>query len=345
MNIFDKVLFVGPDINGKGGIASVLQAYKLNIKSFQYAPTNSHKGSIVGYFVLFFLLLKLPFIRLFTHTKIVHIHAAMGKSFVRKSIIIFISHLLGFKIVFHSHGGSAKEYYARRGIRNIKNTLDKCDAIIVLSDYWKKYYETTFGYKNVVVINNIVSHGNPHNELTGIINLLFLGVINEAKGIFDLVNTIGNHKDFLSGKIHLTICGDGENNKIIERIRYHKIDDIVQFYGWVSGHEKDRMIENCNIVILPSYIEGVPITLLEAMAYGKPVISTTVGGIPSIIHNGVNGFITEPGNKEAIFNAIKHYINNPDDLITHGNNGLEIVKDYYPETVTTQLEILYKTII
>lgn len=346
MDIFDKVIYIGPDIDAKGGIASVLKSYKEHFPTFHYLKTNSRHGTIPGLFNLLWVFIALPFVKIFTCRNILHIHVATGKSFIRKSWIITWGKILGYKIIFHSHSGKCIDYYAKEGIQKIKRTIDKCKSIVVLSETWRDYYKNTFGYTNTTIINNIVSPAISFskNEKDKI-ELLFLGLIKKDKGIFDLVDVLGQHINELKGKIHLTIGGVGDKDSLEALISKYGIQEMVDFAGWVSGNAKYKLINDCDIVILPSYIEGMPITLLEAMAYGKPVISTTVGGIPSIINNGYNGFIIEPGDKLAIFNAIKHYIDKPSDIINHGQNGLTIVKDFYPEEIIKQLQKLYVSII
>ena len=342
MNIFDKVLFIGPDIDAKGGIASVLKSYKEHLPAFHYLKSNSRHGTIPGLFSLLWVFISLPFIRLFTCRSILHIHVATGKSFIRKSWIISWGRILGYKIIFHSHSGKCIEYFRKVGLSKIKRTIDKCNHIVVLSDAWKEYFRNTFGYTNITIINNIVSPAISFpNKNRNIIELLFLGLIKKDKGIFDLIEVIGQNKNIFKGKIHLTIGGVGDREQLEAIISDLGIIDMIDFVGWVSGETKNRLIHDCDIVILPSYIEGLPITLLEAMAYGKATISTNVGGIPSIVHNGFNGFIIEPGDKGALFSAIRHYVETPSDLLTHGKNGLQIVKSFYPDEVCKQLETLY----
>jgi glycosyltransferase involved in cell wall biosynthesis len=95
---------------------------------------------------------------------------------------------------------------------------------------------------------------------------------------------------------------------------------------------------------LPSYNEGLPIAILEAMAYGHPIISTPVGGIPEVVKNGVNGTLVTPGNTNAIAAAIKKYIESPQYIINEGNNAYETVKDFFPERVFADLLDIYQRV-
>jgi len=97
-------------------------------------------------------------------------------------------------------------------------------------------------------------------------------------------------------------------------------------------------------MILPSYNEGLPITLLEAMSYSMPLISTHVGGISRILNHKENGIVVKPGDLYMIDNAIKYYIDNKDKIAIHGENSYNIVKDFYPKTVLNSLLNIYKKI-
>lgn len=345
--ILDKVLFIGPTLNGGGGMASVIKSYKDNFPAFHYMQTNSHHGTIAGALRLLWLMIRLPFYRLFTRCRILHIHGAMGKSFVRKAWVITWGKALGFKIIYHCHGGSAKEYFERRGVDTIRHTLDKCDHIIVLSDYWRDYFTNELGYPNCSVVNNIVSHAKQNSAVRNdnSLHLLFLGVITHEKGIFDLIDVIASHRDALDGKFRLTIGGAGESERLKKQIGDNRLDSMVKYEGFISGKQKEMLLESCDILILPSYIEGLPISILEAMAHSKAVIATTVGGIPNIIKSGYNGILTSPGDKDELFSAINHYLTHRDDVTSHGARNAESVAPYYPEKVLEQLELLYNSLL
>ena len=343
--IFDKVLYIGPDIKGRGGIASVLASYEKMIPNFHYISSNSRKGTMMGVFALMKLMLLLPYFCYLKGIKIVHIHGASRKSFVRKSIIIRFAKLMRRKVIFHCHGGEFKSYVAEVGESKVLNVLSKCDAIVVLSQKWVDYFKGDLGQKNVFVINNIVEPAQLFDENlkpTKELKLLFLGAISNNKGIFDLLDVIATNKAEFIGRIKLYIGGNGEVERLQSIISQTQLGEVVEYVGWVTGEDKKCLLKDCDIVMLPSYIEGLPITLLEAMAYAKPSITTNVGGIPEIIESGKNGVIITPGDKDALYDAIRLFVDNPKLIAEYGAEGLSRVVDFYPESVKNQLENLYK---
>lgn len=177
---------------------------------------------------------------------------------------------------------------------------------------------------NIIILNNIVTP--PSEEvlekkrkqnvnMKPQLRFLFLGWLGKRKGIWDLLDVIIAHHKELKGKFMLRFGGNEFEDKIKKLIVNNHLEDVAQFEGWVSGQKKTELLEWANCFILPSYNEGLPISILEAMSYGMPVVSTPVGGITEIVKNGRNGVIVEPGKKEHIWNALKHYLDNPKYII------------------------------
>lgn len=274
---------------------------------------------------------------------IVHVHCSSGPSFWRKRILINIAKFFGKKVVFHLHSGTFPIFYSKHK-STVKKTIEKCDCVVALSDYWKQWLVSTFNCKKVVVIKNAIETPRLQKISHDTFNLLFLGLLGENKGIYDLLDVIIAHKEDLSGKLQLLIGGNGEVDKVKSIIQQNGISNIAIYEGWVSGEKKSHLFNLADALILPSYHEGVPITILEAESYELPIISTKVGGIPEIVVDGVNGLLIEPGDKKAIMTAISQFMSNRDLAKTMGKNSATIVKEHLVTYVSKQLQELYSTI-
>ena len=147
------------------------------------------------------------------------------------------------------------------------------------------------------------------------------------------------------GNYKLLIGGDGEIEKVQQYIRDNKLDNVAEYIGWISGEEKTKLLNEVDVFVLPSYNEGLPISILEAMSYNLPIISTKVGGIPEILKNEYNGYLINPGDLIALENAISALINNPSKRKLQGKRSGEIVKSFLPEQVIRQLDYLYKELL
>tara|TARA_R110002012_G_scaffold283090_2_gene473159 strand:- start:107667 stop:108722 length:1056 start_codon:yes stop_codon:yes gene_type:complete len=351
MNL-NTILFVAPNYKSrKGGIASVLKTYSREFQGFQFYPSVFYSNALLNVFLFpcnilgFFL--KLLFNK---NIKIVHIHGASRGSFYRKYIFYVISkNIFNKKVLYHIHGAEYHIFYSKASKRVqqlVENMINLCDGIIVLSKEWSDFFAKTFKPKNIFVVNNIVDFKSEKrfNEPPQTVQILFLGRIGKRKGTFDLLQTIIDNSDYFEDKIKLTIGGDGDIEKLNSLIISHKLDKTIEYVGWVDGEKKKELLTNSHVLILPSYNEGLPISLLEAMSYSMPIISTNVGGIPQILKNNLNGILIEPGNKTQIFEALKVYTENKELISKHGKASYKLVHDFFPKKVINRLEEIYKCI-
>lgn len=348
--LFKKVLFIGPNYTRKGGIASVIATYKKYITHFNFFTSIYFNNKILN--LIFFPLVILKyFIYLFINNKIkiVHIQGSSKGSFFRKYFIFLISILFNKKIVYHIHSSYYLKFYdnSNKIIKKLINHfIYKSDAIILLSCEWKSLFEKKFPNKTFYVLNNIVKNKELiQRSNIDKIKLVFLGRIGFNKGIFDVLKAIRDNKEFYREKLLLSIGGDGDTSKLLNFIKTNGLNDIIKFHGWIDSREKDSILLNSNIMILPSYNEGLPISLLEGLSYSLPLISTHVGGIPQILHDYKNGIVVQPGDVSQIHNAIKFYIDNKHLVNIHGDFSHSISKKFSPENVFSNLKMIYNKII
>lgn len=246
----------------------------------------------------------------------------------------------------HIHGGGFKKYYVTSP-QWITAILNKCDGIIVLSLSWKSYYQSITNCSQIFIVENIVAFPvKKHVEKKdNRLHLLFWGLVDKQKGIFDLLEVLFKHYNIFHDQLVLHIGGNGKIQNLRKMINQYGLNDMVIYEGFVSGAEKINLLLSSDVFILPSYIEGLPISILEAMSYGKPILSTPVGGIPEVVENNVNGILFQPGDKEAITEAIKLMINNVSMKNAMGENSYERVKKYFPDRVQVNLSRIYEKLL
>lgn len=344
--IFSKVLTVGPSLQTLGGMASVLQIYNDYIPGFLHVASNSRRGTFAGLFSLLHTMVRIPFERL-RGRRILHIHAASGKSFLRKSLIMAEGRLFGYKVIFHSHSGTVLKFYSNFGVKRVKRILSMASAVVVLSQSWAEYYRNTFGLNNVHVLYNPITlpESTAAPASTEPLQLLYLGKINDPKGIFDLIEVMAENRERWRGRVRLTIGGAGETDRLLERIAVLGIQDDVDFIGWTVGPDKERAFANSHVLVLPSYSEGLPMSILEAMIRHKPIIATPVGGIPEEVTPDVNGFLVVPGDKKAMATAIDCYLLNPDLISRHGAVSAERSVTFRPDSILPRLAEIYRSLL
>jgi glycosyltransferase involved in cell wall biosynthesis len=341
------IISVGCNYNPpKGGIAQVVYTYSRYIFSpFKYVANSGDGllifklGKLLNALLVFFFKLLFDY-----KIKIVHIHTASNISFKRSALFVRIANLFHKKVVLHVHGGAFRDYYHREA-HYVTSVLNRCDCVIALSETWKKFFEGICDTP-VVVLNNIIEP--PQQEICkkdGRVHLLFLGLLVKEKGIYDLLNMISEHADFFRGRIVLHIGGNGDADILKNTIKQKRISDFVCYEGWVSGHKKTRLFSLCDIYVLPSYIEGMPISILEAMSYGCSILATNVGGIPEIIQDGVNGFLFQAGNKEEMYSKLRKLVVDDNMRMEMGQIGLSKSHAYLPDAVGMDLTSIYRRLL
>ena len=340
-----NVLTIGIDYRVvHGGVAAVENVYSTFYKPFNHVTTVVNNGKVWKLLTFFRALFNFTgWMLLHKEIRIVHVHGSSGASFWRKRIFIYIAKLFNKKVVLHMHGGRFGDF-SKEHRNAVKKTLDKCDAIIALSEYWKKFFQLEFNCKKVEIIKNVITAPSIMPKDHKVFTLLFLGLISRNKGIYDLLDVIEEHKNEFIGNLKLKVGGNGDVNNLIQLITKKGIYDIVSYEGWVSGDKKTELLNESDVYVLPSYKEGLPISILEAMSYSLPVISTCVGGIPEIILNGENGYLINPGDKEALYDAINKLKSSEKLRIRMGNLSKPIVKEHMPQYVENQLKELYESL-
>lgn len=336
-----------------GGMAAVLASYDENIENMQFVPSWKNGGlgtklwyAIYSYavFVCYMLFDK--------GIRIVHIQGAAFASFERNTFFVRVGKAFGKKVILHMHCADFETYFRPSNHKNrILNTINSCDKFIVLSEEWKDYFSSIGVSKEIIVVLNntislpIVQNMSYTEEEKAKLKLLYLGIIGQRKGIYDLLNVIVSDVNLYRGRLSLHIGGNCEEEKIKKIIADNGIDDIVIFEGFVKGDNKIRDLNWADVFILPSYNEGLPIAILEAMSYGMPIISTKVGGIPSIVKNDINGKLIEAGNLKQIKDSLDYYLNHRDMVKTHGTQSLNMVKPFLPEGVFCSLTGIYNELL
>ncbi|MBO5107820.1 MAG: glycosyltransferase family 4 protein [Bacteroidales bacterium] len=341
-----KTIILGPSLNAKGGIVSVVKALLPYYSSYTYITTSSMKGVLINSYTLIKSLCQYLFVLIFNDVDIVHIHSASNNSFKRKSLFIRISKCFNVKIIVHMHGGSFKDFY-KKNKKLVQNCLGNENvSIIALTESWKNFFESEFNAHKVWTLPNPISRPEAfHVSCNDKLTFLFVGRISKEKGCYDLVNAISEIKSNFVGKVEFRLAGLGDIDDLDKIIFDKGINQIVKCIGWADGEKLRYEYLHADCFILPSYIEGLPVSILEAMSYKLPIISTTVGGIPEIVDK-TNGFLVEPGNICALKEVILSFLTmSKEQKEQMALNSYRKSKAYFIEEVVEKLEKIYQEVI
>lgn len=179
---------------------------------------------------------------------------------------------------------------------------------------------------------------NPNKK----VEILFMARVVKSKGIFEAIQAVKLAKKNFSG-IRFNIAGDGPDLKDAkELVSQSGMESYVRFLGHVKGAEKINALKSADLFLLPSYTEGMPISLLEAMAFGLPVITCPVGGLKDFFIDGKNGFLIQSRKPEDISTSIANLLNDAKLFNDIANYNYRYAKEnFLASQVAKRLENLY----
>lgn len=345
MKIRQKSLIIGPD--SQGGITSVINSYFQNgLNDAEFLPSyiNGSKFKQICYYFIFLnkYILKL----LNSDFKVIHIHSASRGSFLRKFIAFYLAKCFCKKTIFHLHGAEFNLFYEQSPLcikYFIQNLLNKSDVIIALSEQWKEdLLEKTIN-KNIKVLYNptILKKNIIRNSKS--IKVLFMGRLGKRKGAYDIIEAA---KYLKNKNIEILLYGDGEIKQIKALILQNNLEDTVKIGGWILGQDVENAYRNADIFILPSYNEGLPMSVLEALSFGLPIISTPVGGTPDAVQEGVNGYLVQPGDYKSLCERIELLASNKELRKQMGKESYKIAEMKFDiNIIISELKNIYEELI
>ena len=256
--------------------------------------------------------------------ELVHIHSSFGGSFYRMQPFIHMAGKRGIPILDHCHGADFETFYVRASDKKnarIKTVFSRFSMVIVLSEEWKERLSAFLPKDKLRVINNYCKP-RPQSEVAGFLDarfaarqILFLGELGHRKGGYDFTGIVSRVTERFPDAVFV-FAGSGskeDETAIKGSLEQAGLMKNCRFPGWVRGGEKDKLLKESSLFLLPSYQEGLPMAILDAMAYGLPVVSTNVGGIPQLIVSGESGFIAEPGDCDKLSDGICRILDNETD--------------------------------
>lgn len=297
-----KVLMIGPDRSVHGGISGVVNNYygagldqQIDLCYIGTMVEGSKLRKLLQAAIAY-----MRFISQLPRYEIVHVNMASDASFYRKSFFIKAAKRAGKKIVIHQHGGDFQGFYEHLSAgrkERVCRVLSMGDLFLVLTPFWKEFFSNMVDRNKIIVFPNGISKMEVTNKEYGQQKLLFLGRICKDKGIGELFSVMPELKQKFP-KCQLYLGGIWEDVEL--RQRAEKLKDCVTYLGWVSGEEKQRYLRECDIFVLPSYFEGQPVSILEAMGYACGIVASRVGGIPHMIADGETGVLVKPKDAESL---------------------------------------------
>jgi glycosyltransferase involved in cell wall biosynthesis len=234
---------------------------------------------------------------------VVHAHVSERGSVLRKGLLVLIAKVFRVPVVLHCHGAEFVDWYrglpgpARRGIAW---TFRQADLLAVLGSSWRTRYMELLGVRP----DRVVAFGNPI-ELPASgrpgpgFKIVFLGRFGERKGSADVLAAVAG----LPAPVDLVMAGDGEVAET--RALAARLGVRAEIHDWLAPEQRDRLLGEAHVFVLPSRDEGLPMALLESMGHGLVPVVSPVGSIGEVVQDGENGLLVPPGDVPALRKALE----------------------------------------
>ncbi|TYT63482.1 glycosyltransferase family 4 protein [Natrialba swarupiae] len=343
-----RVLIVGT--YGGGGVHQYVEEQhrrlsdRLSVSSYDMRMPPA--GSGATWFVYSVLLglwaaILFPFRR---RPDIVHVHTSHRFSFYRSSLyVLFAAYVWNRPVVVHVHGSSFDEFVATdsRALAWYQSVVfDASDRVVVLSPHWRDVVATRTDEESIHVLPNAVEPSSYDPEFgADPPRLVFVSNMIDRKGVAELVEAVDRLATSTDRPFEAEFAGKGPLSSSVEELAAEH--ENVTYHGYVSEQRKRELLSEGSIYVLPTYAEGLPIAMLEGMAGGNAVVSTTVGSIPEVIGDE-NGILIEPGDVDELHDALETLVTSPERVEGMGRqNRRQIEQRYSWEEITDELLEIY----
>jgi glycosyltransferase involved in cell wall biosynthesis len=347
-----RVLMIGPALTVQGGVSAVEQML------VDFLPADVKVDHVASMVEGTNLRKALTFARALVRTRaqlrqrpdIVHIHFASYGSTARKMLIARLAMASGARVVMHAHGGAYREFWQwmpRVPRASTLHTLTRIDRLIVLGERWREFFASIgVPRERIVVLPNpvVLPAQLPTRLPRSQVRMVYLGLVAQRKGTFDLIEALALLPQDCRARLRVILAGKGEMPRLREQIARHGLEACVELRGWIGPLERDQLLASAHAFVLPSYVEGLPMSLLEAMAWGLAPISTPVGSIPEYVRDGVNGWLVRPGAIAELARAIERIVTDDARCARMGELARATVEPLSVQRYAQQIQDLYRSV-
>lgn len=278
-----------------------------------------------------------------TPPDVVHVHTSHRFSFYRASYyVLFAAYIWRRPVILHVHGSSFDEFARTEdaGVQWLQSIVYAAvDRIVVLSEYWREVLTPRVRPEKIQVLPNAVEPGAYDPDFGGgPPHVVFVSNLVDRKGVSELIEALED-LDERDVEFRASIAGKGRLADVVDDLAARQ--ENVQYLGYVSEERKRELLDSGTVFVLPTYAEGLPIAMLEGMAGGNAVVSTTVGSIPEVIDEE-NGKLIEPGDSDELADALYDLVSSPGETERMARRNRALIEaEYSWDRTTDRLERMY----
>lgn len=246
---------------------------------------------------------------------IMHVHLTHGGSVVRKALPLLAARWAGVPAIVHGHSYDFAGWFDRLptwGQLAVRRML-VADYWLVLGDRYVDEYASRLQIPDgrIGVLHNAVRVVDTPVAQSGIdrVHAVALGRLGIRKGSYDVIAAVDALDETVRGRLRVTLAGDGEVGGVRAAVTAARLDETISVLEWLTPAARDELLATAHIFVLPSRDEGLPMALLEAMAYGLAPVTTIVGSIGEVVTDQVNGIVVQSGVPSQIADALAALVN------------------------------------
>ncbi|OBK44544.1 glycosyltransferase family 4 protein [Mycobacterium sp. 1081908.1] len=319
-----RVLVVGPApsaANSRGGMATVaalMAAHPDRSIRVTVVPTYVDRSRFMKLLVGARGMLWASWLLMRGRADVLHVHMAHGGSVVRKAVTLWAARLAGVPAVVHCHSYDFGGWFdrlpspARAAVRRAL----VADHWVVLGERHVDEYASRLGLPDnrISVLHNAVRVPELPVSQSGVerVDAVALGRMGTRKGSYDIVSAVAALDPTVRGRLRATLAGDGEVDEVRAAVAAADVGETIHVAGWLDPPARDELLSSAHVFLLPSRDEGLPMALLEAMAYGLAPVTTSVGSIGEAVTDGITGIAVQPGSSDQIAQALTALVTDED---------------------------------
>ncbi len=345
-----RVLQVGPNV--RGGMTVVIRSLMASPLGERYrlefVVTHRGSGGLARLAVFCQALGRLAWWSMRGRGRVVHIHATVRGSMLRKAIYVLLAKALRRRVVLHMHSGPGDVVFERTRLGPARVALFHlmfrlADAVLAVSAASARSLEETHAARDVLVVPNPAPEAPtaPPGDGEGPLAALYLGgFANRVKGGEELLAALAQPE---LGELNAIVAGPGELPPAGRDLLAGQ--PHLAWRGWLDDGAREEALRETAIFVLPSTSEGLPMALLEAMAWGKAIVATAVGGVPDVLSDGRDALLVPPGDPAALATALARLAGDADLRQRLGGAARERARRLNAEEVTDRLDRLYRELL
>ncbi len=307
---------------GHGGIDRIVDEIRHQLAAMPpddlevaFVTTRGSRHILFSPFYFAVALCTLAALRLAGRADLLHVNLSSHGSTVRKALLCYVARLLNIPYVLHLHGSRFRGFYHGAGRvfrREIMAMFGGASRIVVLGDVWQTFVtELSPSLSDRIDILPNATRSPPcvAKREEHPVSVLFLGKVGKRKGVPQLVEAF-DQLATVPGWVGI-IAGDGEVEPTRADIERRGISSRVTLTGWIDPAQVDALLAKADILVLPSFDENLPMSVIEGMGHGLAVVATPVGAVTDIIQHDVTGLLVPAGDSEGLAHAIGLLIGDP----------------------------------